>query len=177
MKIILICATLGILFLVILRYSSPKPPYQDDEKLVDAITAKTAQKLKDEKGLILVGTGGRMMDDIKMLMMGFDCSKEVDVEKARELLIYCVKEYLSEINSSKEIRPFLHNYPFTPKNVEIVIYFHNSDRSRVPSDKITVAASNDGEIIYYVYDLEKRTLKTLCEESYERALQSISSEK
>jgi hypothetical protein len=33
-------------------------------KLADEITAKTAKKLEKEKKLHLIGTGGRMMDDI-----------------------------------------------------------------------------------------------------------------
>jgi hypothetical protein len=86
-------------------------PSQDYEKIADKITEKTAKKLKEQKGLSLAGTGGRMMDDIQMMMMGFNFYKIVDIETARQLLVDSVQEYLSAINSNEEIRPHLHDYP------------------------------------------------------------------
>src|SRR3989344_4332350 len=94
-------------------------------KLAHKITEKTAKKLKEQKNLYLIGTGGQMMHDIQMMMMGFNFYKVVDIETARQLLVESVEEYLSVINSNKEVRPYLHNYPFTAKNIEIVIYFYN----------------------------------------------------
>lgn len=162
-------------FLSTIMINSHSAPLSEDyEKLANAITTKTAKKIHDEKGLILVGTGGEMMDDIKMMMMGFDSFKIVDIETARKLLAYCVEEYLSAINTSKEIRPYLHDYPFTSKNVEIVIYFRNPDGSTVALNKINVASAQKGEVVYFVDYPEKFTLKTIHKETYEEALQAIS---
>src|SRR3972149_10675641 len=71
------------------------------EKIADAITAKTAKKLEKEKGLLLIGTGGQMMNDIQMMMMGFFFYRVVDIETARQLLVDSVEEYLSAINSNE----------------------------------------------------------------------------
>ena len=49
-----------------------------------------------------------MMDDIQMMMMGFNFYKVVDIETTRQLLVDSVQEYLSAINSNEEIRPHLH---------------------------------------------------------------------
>lgn len=149
---------------------SPSPDY---EKIADKITEKTAKKLKEQKGLSLAGTGGRMMDDIQMMMMGFNFYKVVDIETTRQLLVGSVQEYLSAINSNEEIKPYLHNYPFTPQNVEIVIYFYNPDGSKVPPGKITIAAANQGKVVYYIDDPEKHTIKPLHEETYEEALKLV----
>ena len=138
-------------------------------KLAHELTEKTAKKLKKQKGLCLAGSGGQMMDDIQM-MMGFNFYKVVDVATARQLLMDSVQEYLSTINTNEEIRTYLHNYPFTPQNVEIVIYFYNPEGSKVPFNKITIAAVNQGKIVYYVDDPEKHTIKPFHEESYEKAL-------
>ena len=91
-------------------------------KRADDITAKTAQKIKDKTGLRLCGTGGGMMDHIRMMAMCFDRYEEITMEEGRELLIYCVNEYLSAINASEELRPDLIHYPFTPKDVTIILY-------------------------------------------------------
>ena len=174
MKIKIIFLTIFIIFGAVMCYSCLGPSSEDYEKLADAITAKTAKKLRNEKGLILVGTGGRMMDDIKMMMMSFEFRKVVNIEIARKLLVDSVEDYLSEINISEKIRPYLHNYPVTPKNIEIVICFRNADGSKVASDQINIASAKEGKMFYYIDFPEKQTLKILCEETYEEALRAIS---
>jgi hypothetical protein len=149
---------------------SPSPDY---EKIADKITEQTAKKLKEQKGLSLAGTGGQMMDDIQMMMMGFNLYNVVDIETARQLLVDSVQEYLSAINSNEEIRPHLHNYPFTAQNVEIVIYFYSPDGSKVPLGEITIAAANQGKVVYYIDDPEKHTIKSLHEETYEEVLKLV----
>ena len=142
-------------------------------KLAHEITEKTAKKLKEQKGFSLAGTGGQMMDDIQMMMMGFNFYKVVDIETARQLLVDSVQEYLSAINSNEKIRPHLHNYPFTAQNVEIVIYFYNPDGSNVPPGKLSIAEANQGKVVYYIDDPEKHTIKSLHEETYEKALKLV----
>jgi len=154
--------------------SYSRHPLEDDEKLVNLITAKTAKKLENEKSLILIGTGGSMMDDIKMLMMGFEYRKAVNIAMARKLLIDSVEEYLSEINANEVIRAHLHNYPFTSKNIEIVIYIRNPDGSKVALDEFKVISALEGKMFYYVDCPEKHTLKAVYEETYEEALQLVS---
>ncbi len=161
-----------VAFLIFSSFGYQSPVYV---KLAHKITEKTARELKAQKNLFLVGTGGQMMDDIQMMMMGFNCYKVLDIETARKLLVDAVQVYLSFINSNAEIRPYLHNYPFTAQNVEIVIYFYNPDGSEVPHEKIVIAAVNQGKVVYYVDDLEKNNIKTIYEESYEKALDAISS--
>jgi hypothetical protein len=145
-------------------------------KLAHEITGKTAKKLKEQKGLSLAGTGGQMMDDIQMMMMGFNFYKVVDIETARQLLVDSVQEYLSAINSNEEIRPHLHNYPFTAQNVEIAIYFYNLDGSNVPPGKLSIAEANQGKVVYYIDDPEKHTIKPLHEETYEETLKLVNNE-
>lgn len=78
-------------------------------KLAHEITEKTAKELKAQKNLYLIGTGGQMMDDIKMMAMSFNYYQEVNLKTARELTIYAIDEYLSAINNNnKEVRPYLH---------------------------------------------------------------------
>jgi hypothetical protein len=83
-------------------------------KLADQITLKTAKELRKEDGLILVGTGGRMMHDIQMMAMSFDVYHEVDLSEARRLLVHAVEKYLSAINSDEKIG--------SPKHVVISNY-------------------------------------------------------
>ena len=57
--------------------------------------------------------------------------------------------------------------------MEIVIYFYNPDGSQVPPGKLSIAAANQGKVVYYIDDPQKHTLKLLHEESYEEALKLV----
>ncbi len=154
--------------------SHPQPV--DYEKIADEITANTAQQLEKQKGLFLAGTGGGMMHNIRMMAMSFDFYQEVDLQTARELIVYAIREYLSDINSNKEVRPYLQNYPFTAKNVEIRIWISKPDRSKASSGKIHYISAINGILDYYTREDNQHSRKTICEETYEEALEVISSE-
>ena len=142
-------------------------------KTAHAITANTAKKLEEQKKLYLIGTGGGMMHDIRMMAMGFQFFHEVDLKEARELVVYAVREYLSDINNNEEVRPYLRNYPFTAKNVEIQIWIYNPDGSDPSLEKIYYISAINGVLTYYL-DLPKTySRKAICKETYEEALQKI----
>jgi hypothetical protein len=171
MKLIFTC---GVMFSFLFGCSSLSYQSPRYVKLAAEITEKTAQKLKGKKNLYLVGTGGGMMNDIQAMHMSFHFYQEVDLKEARELVVYAANEYLLDINNNEEIRPYLHEYPFTAQNVEVVVFFYNPDGSKVASGKIKVAAVKQGKVVYYIDYPEKYTLKSIYEEPYEEALQAIS---
>ena len=115
------------------------------------------------------------MHDIQMMMMGFNYYHVVDVNAARHLLVDSVEEYLSAINANEELRPYLHDYPFTAKNIKISIYFYSPDRYKVPTGEIMIAAANEGQLVYYIDEPEKYDLKAIHEETYEDALKAVDS--
>jgi hypothetical protein len=145
-------------------------------KLAHEITEKTAKKLKEQKNLYLAGTGGQMMDDIQMMAMSFDYYQEVDLKTARELIVHVINEYLSAINSNKEIKPYLHEYPFTAKNVEIRIWVFEPNGSNPPLDKIYYISATNGSLVYYLDLPETHSRRAICKETYEEASRAISSE-
>ncbi|MCB1160819.1 MAG: hypothetical protein KDK45_25175 [Leptospiraceae bacterium] len=147
------------------------------EKLADKITDKIGKKLEEKKHLKLVGTGGQMMDDIQMMGMSFFYYHEVSLEESRELLVYAIRKYLKAINANEQIRPYLHEYPFTDKNVEIMIWFYNPDRSNLPSDKIYHASIIGGKMNYYIEGKNKYSRISIQTESYEEALKAVTTRK
>ena len=141
----------AILFMFSFLFGCSSFGYQSPRyvKLAHEITEKTAKELKAQKNLYLIGTGGQMMDDIQMMAMSFNYYQEVNLKTARELTIYAVNEYLSTINNNKEVRPYLHEYPFTAKNIEIRIFVYNPDRSELPLEKIYCIECINGSLEYY----------------------------
>lgn len=142
-------------------------------QIAHEITAKTAIELRAQKNLYLVGTGGQMMDDIQMMAMSFNYYQEVDLKTARELIVYAVDEYLLAINNNKEVRPYLHEYPFTAENVEISIFIYRPNGSELPLEKIYCIECMKGKVEYYT---RLNTRQAMYEETYEYASQGISAE-
>lgn len=170
------CAVLAIVFCGSICSSCG---YQelDYEKIADKITEKTARKLQKEKHLFLVGTGGQMMHDIQMMAMSFYFYQEVDLTTARELIVHVITEYLSDINNNEDVRPYLHEYPFTAKNVEIRIWIHKPDRTSPPLDKIYYMSSIDGILHYYLNLPETYSRLSICDETYEEGLKIVNAQK
>jgi hypothetical protein len=147
----------------------------DYEKIANNITERTAKKLEAQKNLCLVGTGGKMMNDIQAMDMSFYYYQEINLKKARELIVYAISEYLLAINSNTEVRPYLHEYPFTAKNVEIDIWICEPNGAYPPLDKIYYISAIDGNLTYYLDLPETYSRQAICKETYEEALKIVNS--
>jgi hypothetical protein len=148
-----------------------EPPHY--EKLADRITAATAQKIEAETGLSLFGIGGGMMDHVRMMAMSFECFGEITMEQGRELVIYCVNEYLSAINACEELRPHLIHYPFTPKDIRIKIFICKQDHREVPIGSLAVVGMVKGILDYDIKQSGSPSIRQIHEESYEEALKIL----
>ncbi len=139
--------------------------------IVAQIREVTAKKLLIEEKLLLVGSGGQMMNGIEMLALKFEYAEEVDLPKARHLLITAVQTYLNQINQSKELRRYLKPYPFTANNINIGIYVHKPDGSNVEKHKLYYISAIDGTLFYYRDNIIKNYPRILFyQESYEEAV-------
>ena len=143
------------------------------EKIANKITYYTAQKLRKEKNLFLIGIGGGMMDSIRLMAMKFQYLQEVDLITARQLVTNAAKDYLSAINSSEKIRPYLKNYPFTLENIEITIFFLTPDRNYLAFGEIECVDCTHGVVKYYVRNETDIIGEPFLQETYEEALKSL----
>lgn len=142
-------------------------------KLANTVIKKTAIEIEHELGLIPFGTGGQMMDQIKMLHLGFQCHKCLTIETGRELLIASVEKFASKVNADETIRPYLNNYPFGPKNIEIVIYIQREDGSHFSSEDLCVVSAKNGNLEYLRDDPNGPLFETVYLETYEEALKKL----
>ena len=151
---------------------------EDYERIADKITSKFAKKMKAEKGLRCIGTGGGMMTDIQRMAISFQYFHEVNLDEARELLVSVVQEYLKAINGSKEVRPYLHEYPFRFEDIEIMIWIKEPNGNDVPLGKIAQITVSRGVVIYYSYKYDPgNSYQTLHRETYEEAVKIVNKEK
>ena len=144
------------------------------ERIADGITAGVALKVKKEKRLQCIGTGGGMMSNIQMMATSFQFFHEVNLDEARELVVTATSEYLTAINGSKELRPYLEIYPFGPKNVEVMIWIKEPNGNNVPFDKIDFVSAVNGVLKYDLPDdPQTHADRELHRETYEEALKIV----
>lgn len=152
-----------------------KYTYHPSEKqeTVNAIRKKAAIQIERELGLVPCGTGGQMMDQIKMLALAFDCHKPLDVDTGRQLLIAAVEKFVSEVNQNESVRPYLDNYPFEAKNIEIRIFIQRPDGSPFTPNSLVVISAINGVLKYKTDDLNGPLFMTVYSETYEEALNKL----
>lgn len=143
------------------------PHVRAAHKVMDSFT----KKMKKE-GLYLQGSGGAMMRDIQYITLGYEIVQKMTVEEARMLFISKAEALLDQINSDENIRPYLHDYPFTSKNIFFKITFckPNGEFVDPPYPTYVVLFNHKDQIVYNIYDHQTERLETLYEESYQDAL-------
>ena len=166
-------------FLIILCYGcilffKPKDLASVREHATNIIMKKVATQLKNEKKLLPCGSGGQTSHGVKKLSLSFFYQEPLEIEEGRELLVEGVNTFVAAVNIDKRIRPYLADYPFEPKNVEILIFLQNSDGSQIIPGKLTCMAARRGFLTYDIKDQETQRLVTIHKESYEEALLKIS---
>lgn len=145
---------------------------EDYEVLATRIESQTAKQLKKEKGLIPIGNSGQMMGNIKSIGLSFNYYHLLNLEEARELLVYAGKTFLKNINENKEIRPYLHNYPFTSKNIELVIFICQANGSEPTVGNLSVLTLIRGSLTFKLSAPSKFAhCPILHEETYETGLE------
>lgn len=164
-----------IFFLMVFATCCDSPrienPYTLSQKelAVSQVIKKAFVQLKNEKNLYPFGTAGRMMNQIKMLGLSLHYYEPIDIEQARELLVYSTTLFLKMINDNEQIRPYLQNYPFTSENIQIRIYLQMPDGSEPETGKLTIAEMLEGNLEYVVRNCETNRLTMLYEETFDEA--------
>lgn len=131
------------------------------ERIAREIRKKVALQMEREMGLRPIGTGGQMMYEIEKLMLAFRYDKEIGIEEGRELLLACVDTFISAVNEDERIHPYLKNYLFEPKNVEIWIFIQDPRGVNPGSKHLSVVSAIDGIMKYKIADDETDLLKTV----------------
>ena len=144
------------------------------------ILSEYSNEMKEKYGLFTIGSGGALMEDIKELDLHFEGVKKLTIPEARKLYVTIIEDLINKVNNDKKARPYLHDYPFTQKNANIMIAFFKSHpftiQNRMNDGFITLIFISRGNICYNIYDPTKdeyKRLVTIHEEPYEEALKIV----
>lgn len=146
----------------------------DKLTMINQVRKNAAAKLRKDKQLYAIGTGAQAMDQIKMLALSFTYYNELTIEEGRELLIYAVSEFVNCVNEEGKIKPFLANVPFTPKNIEVMIFLKKADGSEIEGNKLHVITSIGGVLEYDIQDQSTDRLVTVHTETFAEGLERLS---
>ena len=167
---------LFLLILVGLIVGSCQQPQQEHRKdlvLIHQIMNDHIQHMKDKYQMTPVMRGGGFMDDINEVGLGFFYVDKGSIESARKLIVYGAEKLLKSINDSEEIRPYLHNYPFTAENLNYSITFVD-ENLKIRQEEIARTLLIIGNVSYSVDGTpEKPGYQKVFGETYEEALEIV----
>jgi hypothetical protein len=146
------------------------------EQKIDEFTAEASRKIRQETGLRLIGTGGGVIGEkrlVRKLNMSFSHYGVVTMEEGREFVIYCVQEYLSAINGCEEIREELVHYPFAPRDVEINLFIRGPKNENVPIGELNIISALNGILEYDIEQPGIPSMKEIHRETYGEALKIV----
>lgn len=90
------------------------------EKVKNRALRKIREKYPVLK-LAVIGGGG--VTNFHNITFYFDCKELKSVSEARKMLVDVCEITLGEVNANKKLRPYLSNYPFKARNLDIAIFF------------------------------------------------------
>ncbi len=166
------------LILVVLATSCDPPPEMEEEipyaptkqSLATQVRNHTILELREKKDLRACGIGSGMMDQIRMLAISFFYYNEVDIEQARDLLMTAGTVFLRHVNANEKIRPYLQNYPFEPKNIQIAIFLMKPDGTEPDAGQLTIISMHKGILAYNIDKPGTKQLITIYKETFDEAL-------
>ena len=98
---------------------------------VAKISSNVISKVK-KKGLRSSGTGASLRGGVENISIDFDKNELVNIPQARKLFIEIADIFIDTINQDKVIRPYLHDYPSTDRNIVLMISFKDNNGKRPP---------------------------------------------
>lgn len=139
------------------------------------ITMDTAKTLEKTYPLYAIGLGGSMMDNIKKMHLSLRSKNVLSIDEARIQIVNAIQLYLNNVNKNEKVRPYLANYPFTPKNIEIILFIFREDEEELAVGRLAVV-SNYREKVRYEVVKSKYHNEVVFEESFEEAKRIVEAE-
>lgn len=140
-------------------------------KATHKITSEYVKRIEKEYQMRHSGGGGALCYDIKKVTIAFDSDATPTLEESRKFHVFLVTELLKLYNNDESVRPYLHNYPFTAKNLTIQV-FYNDKRPNVVQDQVYTVNMDQGKFTYQIkYEgcMKDFSLKNYYHETFEEA--------
>lgn len=143
----------GVLLIFLLCFVSCRATVEQSAPHSDAghaLIGNFAKVAQQEYGLFLFGQGGGFIDTVNRFSFDFMSLEEMEKDKARRFYLTVLDRLLNMINSDVTLRPYLHHYPFTNRDVKLEISFcKDGDLRNEPDPPYVAFVSMHEDIIEY----------------------------
>jgi len=145
---------------------------------VDPLRARIIEKYKQKYGVYITGILDGMPEGIiHEVGVYLDINHVISKQKARKIIVECAQDFLHEINSHKQLQPYLKEHPFTSKNIEISLFVNDINGATTYFPDLGVVSISKGLIIYQTNDpYDHSKYKTEESETFEEAVQKVREE-
>lgn len=144
----------------------------DYEKVSNQILNKCSKEVEKRYPITVMGTGGSGAHDIQTVHIKYQYDGEADIAEARKIYIGIAEVFIQAYKASKELRPYLHTYPFNEKHLSLYINFKNPKNEKVSF----VGGGGDKNIEYYRSILNTFRSEIIFVETYQAALEIVKNE-
>jgi len=148
------------------KVNSNAPVYEKD---LNKMTKQFLVQAKKKYDVVGASFGGTLQDKIRVILVGVESKKtDCTVDEARELLVNCVEEYLTEVNKNEKLRPHLCHYPFTNNEIRFRVGF-----SARNDDAVHLVSIIKGHVYYSSAKEGQVGLVRKYDETYEEAKEKV----
>jgi len=162
-----------IVFLNLLIIFSCSQKQLTDEQHADKLMEVYVENIEAKYPLKCIGvTWGMYGGVLELAGPRFITYELMDASITRQMIVELSKDLIERINSSKELRHCLKNFPFTYENVNIAIGYRYEYVKNKP-DALIYAFSKKGKISYFVTDPETKKYKIVLRETLEEAVAQV----
>jgi len=161
------------LFFVFLSCSQKSYESSDKQRHINHVRHEVAKKIAKETALVPFGTTGQALNQIEKLGLSFLHYGKLDDDHARSLLIKVGYVFIDEVNGDENIRPYLANFPFNLKNIEVRIFIKDELGRDLNDDNIQIVTLVDGVIEYNSYSSKDKKIELVKSEKLEDVIEMV----
>jgi hypothetical protein len=144
--------------------------------MANNISAQVQKTLSERYKMKILGVKSGLADCVNVLGLSFQVTGPLSKEELRIILVGSVEEFLTQINSNVQIRPFLKNFPFTAKQITITLFIKNKNGQNIYHPDISLAYASAGEVAFntvninniYGYESREREIYEIAYETVKR---------
>lgn len=142
-------------------------------KYVSEVTQQFEKEMKNEYGLLCIGSGGSMPHDVEKIEIHLLSYQKGTIDKARELEVKATEKLTNLINENKKLKPFLREHPFPSNRTVISLAFYDKNNQYYNDGSVSYVFHVRKKIFYRAVDSKTGNFIPLTEEPYEEALRKV----
>ena len=146
---------------------------RDEEDICNDVTNEATKEIQEKFPVFCCGSGGAGLGGVtRTTFLAFQLTRLLTIEQARFLAVAWMEILSKHLNGSKELRPFLVEYPFPPSCIEFSCFVYRNEKLTNHEGDLTIFSIRKGKIRYETH-ISSTDWKLAKMEDYEEAKQIV----